>query len=64
MPTILSFSIPHCAQAYKRQDPVGGDEEEYLENLFDSLCSALLYPPNRTLFEKAQGLELMLLCIR
>jgi len=53
-----------CISAYKRSAPVGGDEEEYAENLFDSLCSSLLFPANRAFFEKAQGIELMLMCIK
>ncbi|CAG2103895.1 unnamed protein product [Medioppia subpectinata] len=50
---------------YKRHDPSSSDEHEYMENLFNCLCSALLCcPPNRELFFKGEGIELMNLILR
>ena len=46
-----------------RRDPKASDEEEYLENLFDVLCSCLMQPFSRTAFFEAEGeayLEFML----
>jgi beta-catenin-like protein 1 len=49
---------------YKRHDPSSAEEQELMENLFDVLCALLLYPPNRDLFLKAEGLQLMNLMLR
>ena len=38
-----------------RRDPKASDEEEYLENLFDVLCSCLMQPFSRTAFFEAEG---------
>lgn len=47
-----------CAQAiapYKNRDPNSIDEEECLENLFNSLCACLMSSDTRDLFLKAEG---------
>lgn len=49
---------------YKRHDPNSAEEQEMMENLFDCICSLLLHPPNRELFLKAEGLQLMNLMLR
>lgn len=49
---------------YKRRDPHSIDEIELMENLFDCLCSALMYPPNRDKFLKGEGLQLMRLMLQ
>lgn len=49
---------------YKRRDPHSSDEIELMENLFDCLCSALMYPPNRDRFLKGEGLQLMRLMLQ
>ncbi|XP_031552386.1 beta-catenin-like protein 1 isoform X2 [Actinia tenebrosa] len=49
---------------YKRYDPTASDELEYMENLFNCLCSALMYNPNKDLFLKGEGLQLMILMLR
>ncbi|RWS06492.1 hypothetical protein B4U79_03383 [Dinothrombium tinctorium] len=50
---------------YKRHDPSTTDEHEYMENLFDCLCSSLLCCyENRDLFYKGEGIELMNLIIK
>uniref|UniRef100_A0A0K0E3D2 Beta-catenin-like protein 1 n=1 Tax=Strongyloides stercoralis TaxID=6248 RepID=A0A0K0E3D2_STRER len=49
---------------YRKRDPVGSDELEFMENLFDCLCASFLYPPNRTTFVNDEGLQLMNLMLR
>eukprot|EP00112_Aurelia_sp_Birch-Aquarium-sp1_P009539 Seg2087.1 transcript_id=Seg2087.1/GoldUCD/mRNA.D3Y31 product="Beta-catenin-like protein 1" protein_id=Seg2087.1/GoldUCD/D3Y31 len=49
---------------YKRHDPNGPEELEFMENLFNCLCSSLLYSPNKELFLKGEGLQLMILMLR
>jgi beta-catenin-like protein 1 len=49
---------------YKRHEPTSAEEEELMENLFDCVCSLLLHPPNRDLFLKGEGLQLMNLMLR
>ncbi|XP_013398797.1 beta-catenin-like protein 1 [Lingula anatina] len=49
---------------YKRHDPSSGEEGEYMENLFNSLCAALMLPSNRDRFLKGEGLQLMNLMLR
>lgn len=39
----------------QRRDPKTSEEEEYLENLFDTLCTCLMQPKTRTLFFEAEG---------
>ncbi|KAH7675885.1 DUF1716 domain-containing protein, partial [Aphelenchoides avenae] len=50
--------------SYKRHDPQGADEYEHMENLFDGLCAALMYAPNRQVFLDGEGLQLMNLMLR
>ncbi|KAB7495961.1 Beta-catenin-like protein 1 [Armadillidium nasatum] len=49
---------------YKRHDPTTSEEQEFMENLFDSLCSCLLLPANREPFLVGEGLQLMNLMLR
>ena len=49
---------------YKRRDPSSIDEIEMMENLFDCLCSALMYTPNRDRFLRGEGLQLMILMLK
>ena len=53
-----------CFQAYKRHDPSSPEEIEYMENLFNCMCSALLCVANRERFLKGEGLQLMILMLR
>lgn len=46
---------------YKSKDPKTGDEEEMVENLFDSLCCLLMPLENKERFVKAEGVELMII---
>jgi beta-catenin-like protein 1 len=48
---------------YRKKDLIG-DEEEYVENLFDILCITLQLSDSKLLFIKAQGIELMFLMIK
>ncbi|KAK7114078.1 beta-catenin-like protein 1 [Littorina saxatilis] len=49
---------------YKRHDPANKEEVEYMENLFNCMCSALMYSANRARFLKGEGLQLMNLMLR
>jgi len=49
---------------YKKRDPTSPSEIELMENLFDSLCSALMFAPNRERFLKGEGLQLMILMLK
>ncbi len=49
---------------YKRRDPSSPDEVEMMENLFDCLCSALMFTPNRSKFLRGEGLQLMILMLK
>lgn len=49
---------------YKRHDPAQQEEGEFMENLFNCLCSLLLEPSNRDRFLQGEGLQLMNLMLR
>lgn len=49
---------------YKRHDPATVEEREFMENLFNSMCSALMAAENREKFLKGEGLQLMNLMLR
>lgn len=49
---------------YKRHNPGSADEREFMENLFNCLCAALLEPSNRGKFLDGEGLQLMNLMLR
>lgn len=49
---------------YKRRDPASPDEAEMMENLFDCLCSSLMFTPNRDRFLRGEGLQLMILMLK
>ena len=40
---------------YRNRDPETGEEEEYVENLFDVVASCLLLPENKAVFVEAEG---------
>ncbi len=48
---------------YKKRDPHSNEEVELMENLFNCLCSSLMYTPNRERFLKGEGLQLMRLML-
>eukprot|EP00736_Rhodelphis_marinus_P009858 Rmarinus@m.24492 len=45
---------------YRKIDPRNSDEEEMLENLFDSTCSALMNADNKHQMLRVEGIDLML----
>lgn len=49
---------------YKRHDPNSSEEQEYMENLFNCLCSSMMLKENRDKFLKGEGLQLMNLILR
>uniref|UniRef100_A0A8C3WGL0 Catenin beta like 1 n=1 Tax=Catagonus wagneri TaxID=51154 RepID=A0A8C3WGL0_9CETA len=49
---------------FKRHNPGTAEEQEMMENLFDSLCSCLMLSSNRERFLKGEGLQLMNLMLR
>ncbi|KAH9951592.1 Catenin-beta-like protein [Amylocystis lapponica] len=49
---------------YRRRDPTDADETEFMENVFDSLCSALGEPEIKKLFMECEGVDLMVLMMR
>ncbi|XP_015746748.2 beta-catenin-like protein 1 [Python bivittatus] len=51
-------------QVFKRHNPGPAEEQEMMENLFDSLCSSLMLSSNRDRFLKGEGLQLMNLMLR
>lgn len=51
-------------QAYRRRDPLGADETEYMENTFDALCSSLSEPQVKHAFLEGEGIELMCLMLK
>lgn len=50
--------------AYRKSDPEVEVDCEYLENVFDALSASLLRDDNVTDFVEAEGIELMLRCLR
>ncbi|OCB84372.1 DUF1716-domain-containing protein [Sanghuangporus baumii] len=49
---------------YRRRDPVDADEEEFMENIFDVLCTVLHEPENKKYFLDAEGIDLMVLMLK
>ncbi|KAK9819671.1 hypothetical protein WJX72_000948 [[Myrmecia] bisecta] len=49
---------------FRGRDPQTTDEEEYIENLFDALCSCLMNELNKTKFVGDEGVELMVLIMK
>ncbi|KAK5662244.1 hypothetical protein OQA88_8149 [Cercophora sp. LCS_1] len=51
--------------AYRKRDPEkGGDEEEYMENLFEALACITDEPVGKTKFVEAEGVELCLIMLK
>lgn len=36
-----------CLAGFKNKDPADAEEQEFVENVFDTICSCLLLPANR-----------------
>ncbi|KAG1706920.1 hypothetical protein DVH05_027770 [Phytophthora capsici] len=45
---------------YRKRDPSSEEEEEFVGNLVNALCSVLLVPEGQTQFRRLEGLELLL----
>lgn len=59
------ISILKVIAKYRRKDPEGPEETEFVENLFSALCFTLLdNPDNQLRFAKAEGLQLMIAILR
>lgn len=52
------------SQQYRRRVPEDADEEEFMENVFDSLAAALTEPEIKKLFMDAEGIDLMVLMMK
>ena len=53
-----------AAAQYKRREPVGMEEGELVENIFDCIVYVLAHEANHLPFLRAEGVELMLLIIK
>ncbi|KAG8891004.1 hypothetical protein FRB98_000013 [Tulasnella sp. 332] len=49
---------------YRKKDPSDADEVEFMENLFDALCSTLAEPEIKKLFVESEGVELMVIMMK
>ncbi|CCM01593.1 uncharacterized protein FIBRA_03653 [Fibroporia radiculosa] len=49
---------------FRRKDPVDPDETEFMENVFDSLCSALAEAEIKKLFLDSEGVDLMVIMMK
>ncbi|KAF7301706.1 DUF1716 domain-containing protein [Mycena indigotica] len=49
---------------YRLRDPVNADETEFMENVFDALCSALNEEAIKTLFITSEGPDLLVLMMK
>ncbi|KAK0453697.1 Catenin-beta-like protein [Armillaria borealis] len=49
---------------YRKRDPTDADEVEFMENVFDALCSALNETEIKKLFLAAEGHDLMILMMK
>eukprot|EP00928_Gymnodinium_smaydae_P024700 TRINITY_DN19914_c0_g6_i1.p1 TRINITY_DN19914_c0_g6~~TRINITY_DN19914_c0_g6_i1.p1 ORF type:complete len:710 (-),score=216.59 TRINITY_DN19914_c0_g6_i1:72-2093(-) len=49
---------------YRKRDPVDSEEEEFVQNMFDCLCSLMLMSEHQASIGKVQGLELMIRMMR
>jgi beta-catenin-like protein 1 len=57
-------SILKVLSQFRRRDPITADETEFMENVFDTLCSALSEAPIKKLFLEAEGPDLMVLMMK
>jgi beta-catenin-like protein 1 len=62
-PTML-LHLSADPQEYRQKDPADSEEVEYMENLFNTLCSALAEPEAKRAFNDAEGVELMVLIMK
>lgn len=61
----LQFVVLISSQKqYRRRDPIDAEEAEFMENVFDALCSALSEPKIKELFLASEGIDLMVLMMK
>lgn len=53
-----------CVARFKRKDPKDDDETEFMENLFDALCSCLNEAEIKKIFLEGEGVELMSIMLK
>ncbi|EGG04537.1 uncharacterized protein MELLADRAFT_49123 [Melampsora larici-populina 98AG31] len=49
---------------YRKRDPKDADEIEFMENVFDTLCSVLLEAEHKVKFLEGEGVELMVIMMK
>ncbi|KAF8591532.1 DUF1716-domain-containing protein [Ramaria rubella] len=49
---------------YRKRDPVDPDETEFMENVFDIMCSALIEPETKQFFLQEEGVDLMVIIMK
>ncbi|KAF8529145.1 DUF1716-domain-containing protein [Hysterangium stoloniferum] len=49
---------------FRKKDPSDADETEFMENVFDILCSALIEPETKQLFLQEEGVDLMVIIMK
>ncbi|KAL1946803.1 hypothetical protein VTO73DRAFT_14907 [Trametes versicolor] len=57
-------SLLKVLSRYRKKDPVDADETEFMENVFDVLCSALGEPEIKQQFLDSEGVDLMVLMMK
>ncbi|KAH9977796.1 Catenin-beta-like protein [Lactifluus volemus] len=57
-------SLLKVTSQFRRRDPADPDEAEFMENVFDTLCSALAEAEIKDLFLKSEGVDLMVLIMK
>ncbi|EGO01916.1 hypothetical protein SERLA73DRAFT_166428 [Serpula lacrymans var. lacrymans S7.3] len=57
-------SILKVLSQFRRRDPADADETEFMENVFDALCSALSEREIKSLFLASEGVDLMVLMMK
>jgi len=60
----LLDNILQAIAPYRTKDAHGVDEEEYVENLFNIVCSCLMKPQGQAAFLDIEGIELMLIVLK
>jgi beta-catenin-like protein 1 len=52
------------SKRYKKESPGTTEEEEFLENLFNCLCTTCVREENKNYLAKAEGLKLLQIMIK
>lgn len=51
-------------QGYRKKDPADSEEVEFMENIFNCLCSVLGEAEGKKAFLEAEGVELMIIMMK